>query len=157
MYCISAFTGGSSWVGPAALMHALLTRSLAPALERRLGPPCGCMVSSNYDGTEPLDTFPPQGPPKPLVRRAPGAQFGVGIFARIDVGESGGFGSDRDGEFQGKVAGLFPHGSLIDPVGNPAAVDAQGFKETDLFRLGGKPGIAPGIPERSRARAAAGA
>ena len=41
------------------------------------------MIRSNYDGTN-LDNFPPQGPPKPLVRRAPGAQFGVGIFARID-------------------------------------------------------------------------
>ena len=51
------------------------------------------------------------------MRRAPRVQFGVGIFARIDVGERGGLGIDRDGQFQGKVAGLFPHGSLIDAVG----------------------------------------
>ena len=57
MYCISAFTGGSSWVGPAASLFALFPRSLAPALERRLGPPCGGMIRSNYDGTN-LDTFP---------------------------------------------------------------------------------------------------
>ena len=69
------------------------------------------MVPSNCDDLN-LDTFPPQSPPKPLVSIAPGSQFDVAIFARIDVGEEGGFGIDRDGQFQGKVAGLFPHGSL---------------------------------------------
>ena len=46
------------------------------------------------------------------MRRAPRSQFGVGIFARIDVGERGGFGIGSDGQFQGKVTGLIPHGSL---------------------------------------------
>ena len=40
----------------------------------------------------------------------------------------------------GQSSGFVPHGSLIDAVGNPAAVDAQRLKEADLFRLGRKPG-----------------
>ena len=42
---------------PFRFLHALLTRSVAPTPERRFGPPCGCMIRSNYDGTN-LDTFP---------------------------------------------------------------------------------------------------
>ena len=48
------------------------------------------------------------------MRRAPGTQFGVGIFARIDVGKRGASGIRRDGQFQGKVEGLIPVGSMIE-------------------------------------------
>ena len=82
-------------------------------MERRLGPDCGFVVRSDYNGAD-LDAVQPQSSPKPLMRIAPGAQFGVGIFARIDVGEGGGFGIGRDGQFQGKVTGLIPVGSMID-------------------------------------------
>ena len=81
-----------------------------------------------------------KGPPKPLMRRAPGTQFGVGISARIDVGEGGGFGIGRDGQFQGKVTGLIPVGSMIETAGQPPAVDAKQIEESDLFLFGGKPG-----------------
>ena len=124
---------------PFRFLYSLLTRSVAPPLQSYLGPPRGVMVRPNYEDVD-RSTFLPQGAPKLPVSRSPGSQFGVGIIARIDVGEGGGFGSDRDGQFQGKVAGLFPHGSLIDAVGNPAAVDAQQLKETDFFLLGRKPG-----------------
>ena len=74
------------------------------------------------------------------MRRAPRAQFGVGGIARINVSEGGGFGIASDGKFEGKVAGLFPHGSVIGAAGNPVTVDAQQIKESDLFLLAGKPG-----------------
>ena len=137
--CISAFTAGSSWVGPsgpsvrpfpAPLLHRFR------AVSARLVAVWSAPITTALN----LDTFPPQSSPKPLVSSAPGAQFGVGIFARIDVGEGGGFGIDRNGQFQGKVAGLFPHGSLIDAVGNPLAVDAQHNQNIRLLRLGRKPG-----------------
>ena len=83
----------------------------------------------------------PQSPPKPLMRRAPGTQFGVGISARINVGKRGGFGISRDGQFQGKVTGLIPVGSMIETAGQPPAVDAQQIEESDLFLLRGKPGV----------------
>ena len=47
-----------------------------------------------------------------IPRRAPGAQFGIGGIARINVDKGGGFGIDRDGQFEGIVAVLFPHGPL---------------------------------------------
>ena len=74
------------------------------------------------------------------MRIAPRSQFGVCIFARINVDERGGLGLASDRKFQGKVTELFAGGSVIEPLGQPPAVDAKRIEESDLFRLGGKPG-----------------
>ena len=51
----------------------------------------------------------------------------------IDVGESSGLVIDRNRQFQGEVAGLFPDGSMIDAAGNPLPVNAKQIKTFDFL------------------------
>ena len=109
-----------------------------PIPQHSIRPPQRFKCGSNGNHTNPPPLLADRISKRPMCS-SPSIQFHGALPARIDIGESHGFITTGNGEFEAKIVFLSAHRSVVSPTRDQEGMKAQLFNKFDLLILGGKP------------------